>query len=80
MIDKMQQVVLDKDFFTSTHPKEEGKFLWRSDSDHLSLITVYKVPATSEYGLGWREYYAVAGHRGRNVEHLRGTFMKIEVR
>ena len=72
----MNTINIDPSKFTGTHPKEEGVFLWKN-SQGFELIKVVLVPEKGQYGMHWDSYYAVAGHRGRNVTHLLGEFLKV---
>lgn len=58
-------------------PTEEGYYIWIPEyTKGPEMIRVYMEPEVSKYGLVWEPYLAVAGMRGRSVEHLQGTFSK----
>ncbi|QAY01386.1 hypothetical protein ASwh1_326 [Aeromonas phage Aswh_1] len=67
--------------FTTIHPTEPGLYLWNSGTDkkpEVRSISVVAVPERVMYGIKWDPYLSVPAMGGRNVEHLRGTFLKLE--
>jgi len=74
----MKDLIVNLDDFTEVHPTEPGIYMW-AVGDSLSLITVRRVPAKNEYGIKWESYLGVVEHRGRDVNFLKGKFIKLKI-
>lgn len=72
----MNNLFIADNLFSDAHPDTEGTYLWKNNLD-VRVIKVYLVPTKEEYGLELASYLAVEGMRGRSVNHLQGSFVKI---
>ncbi|QMV28969.1 hypothetical protein AP1_0262 [Aeromonas phage AP1] len=67
--------------FSPYTPKTPGTYLWNSGTDKkpdIRSIIVVLFPQKSQYGLDWDAYLGVPSMGGRNVGHLKGSFLKLE--
>ena len=65
---------------STEHPQEEGTFLWLSKFGNIDLITVLYHKSKIEDGVEYPGYYGIIEHQGKNVQHISGSFSKIEVK
>ncbi|QJT71011.1 hypothetical protein GR7B_00213 [Vibrio phage vB_VcorM_GR7B] len=72
-------VTIPSKLFTAERPQAEGQYLWRHTDGCVTLISVLWRKPTSHGGIDFEGYWGVIGMSNRNVEHLQGTFLKLEV-
>ena len=75
----MDSLIIPDKLWTDEVPQEEGDYLWRrSLSDPFLLLEVAYYPEKYEYGLAWPAYYGIVEYGKRNVEQLKGMWIKLE--
>lgn len=75
----MKTLVIFSDSFIEQHPCEEGSYLWAS-STGVDMIKVVYYPPKTEYGIRWEGYYGVPNFAQRDVQNLKGKFLKVEIK
>lgn len=74
-------MLIQKDLFSSQHPKEEGTYLWLDDYiDTVELIHVKYYKPKTEYGIEWVAYLGVVEYQNRHISQLSGKFLKINIK
>lgn len=75
----MNSLIITDELWTDEVPQKEGTYLWRgSETGTLTLVKVVYYPERWEYGMSWSAYYGIVGMRGRDVQLLKGFWIKLE--
>lgn len=75
----MNKLIISNELWSKEIPKEEGTYLFKGELlSNIGILTVAFYPERYEYGCRWQSYYGILEHRGRNVQNLKGRWIKIE--
>lgn len=70
---------INTDDFEKNPEFSEGTWMYLPADDNFSpyIYTIYRTKGETKYGMYWEPRWAMAQHRGRNPEQLRGRWKKL---
>ena len=75
----MNKLIISNELWSKEFPREEGTYLFKGELlSNIDILTVAFYPERYEYGCRWQAYYGILEYSNRNVQGLKGLWIKIE--